>query len=740
VSTPRATRLALDPADRPGVTEPGGDQRSKDAVRRLGSWAALARWSSMLATLLIVAVALPMRLANIGSYSGKGDEGIRAEQLLLMAAGFRPVKEVFASQGPLSLDVFYPFYLALGQTLAGARLAVVVASLLAILATFWAGSLAGGRLGGWLAAALLIASPTFLKNSRLALVEIPAILPAIVALGAALAYQQRGERRWLVVSAIALALALAIKPMVVAVVPAVGLALLLRRSPTRGGAMNCAPTAPAQVWAQFIAPAAEPIPPSPEHGGVTSAKPMFAPRSGWGVGDLLRDLLLYAAVAGAILAVIVVWVGPSDLYDQLIRYRVGSREAEGWSLRDNWEMLWGELQWDQPAFFGLAGLGGIILSIVRPRVGLPLLTWGVLSFVLLLLYSPLGIKHAALQLPPTALLAGAGLGAVWQMVKPSPRPSPTGRGSIPGGTGRSVLRWGAAGAMGLAGLAYLAALPTVVVKDQQAMTVGDMGSDPPYRQESQLVQSLTGPNDFILVDDPYLAFLNGRKMPPWLVDTSYFRIRSGALSGADVVDHAERFDVRLMLLASDNLRQLKKFGDWADEQFVVVKIDERSNRKDRALYLAEDADLTAARAAVRAAVPGVVEVDGTLADQVRVRSYALEQDSVRSGGTVGLTVEWEALGPIPVDWRQVTFLRDRAGQIVDQSERSLGGGSGGTSTWTPGRWVFRSSGLSIPPKTPPGDYSLGVGLYDSKARKMAPVTAGAGAGGEEVRLGMIRVR
>src|SRR4051812_50027179 len=76
----------------------------------------------VLAPLMIVAVALPMRLANIGSYSGKGDEGIRAEQLLLMAVGFRPVKDVFASQGPLSLDIFLPFYLLLGQTLAGAPL------------------------------------------------------------------------------------------------------------------------------------------------------------------------------------------------------------------------------------------------------------------------------------------------------------------------------------------------------------------------------------------------------------------------------------------------------------------------------------------------------------------------------------------------------------------------------------------------------------------------------------------
>jgi hypothetical protein len=301
------------------------------------------------------------------------------------------------------------------------------------------------------------------------------------------------------------------------------------------------------------------------------------------------------------------------------------------------------------------------------------------------------------------------------------------------------VRWVTAVLAGGVALAYLVSVPTVVARDQQAMTVGDLGSDPPYHQESQLIQSLTGPGDFILVDDPYLAFLNDRMMPPWLVDTSYFRIRSGALSGADVVDHAERFDVRLMLLASDNLRELKKFRDWTDEQFVVVKIDERSNRKDRALYLAANGDLASARAAVRAAVPGTVEVDGVLAEQVRVKSFALEQESVRAGGSVGLTVEWEAVGPIPLDWRQVTFLRDRSDQVVDQTERSLGGGSGGTSTWAPGRWVFRSSGVPIPAKTPPGEYTIGVGLYDSKSRRMAHVTAGAGLGGEEVRLGTVRV-
>ena len=281
VSMPRATKLTLD------VPEAAADVSGRPGWRAsLAPLPALGRWVDLLAVVTIVAVALPMRLANIGSYSGKGDEGIRAEQLLLMAAGFRPVKEVFASQGPLSLDVFYPFYLLLGETLAGARLAVVIWSVLAILATYWTAKLAGGSLGGWLAAALLIASPTFLKNSRLALVEIPAILPAIVALGAAIADQRRGERRWLIASAVALALALAIKPMVVAVVPAVGLVLLLGRGMSRHAAAR-SPT-------------------------------------------VITDLLLYAAVCGALLAVIVLWVGPADLYDQLVRYRVGARDAHGW--------------------------------------------------------------------------------------------------------------------------------------------------------------------------------------------------------------------------------------------------------------------------------------------------------------------------------------------------------------------------------------------------------------------------
>src|SRR5574341_2589134 len=80
-----------------------------------------------------LALGLWLRLENIGVYTGSFDEGIRSEQMLLMAAGFRPFREIFASQGPLLLDLLFPFYLAFGQTLEAIRIGVVVTSVVAML-------------------------------------------------------------------------------------------------------------------------------------------------------------------------------------------------------------------------------------------------------------------------------------------------------------------------------------------------------------------------------------------------------------------------------------------------------------------------------------------------------------------------------------------------------------------------------------------------------------------------------
>src|SRR6476646_1367133 len=103
----------------------------------------------------ILLLAVFMRLVRLSGTSGDLDEGIRGIQLLLMSAGYRPMQEILSSQGPLLLDMLYPWYRLFGETLGAARLATGVYSLLGILGLYGAALAVGGPVGGTVAALLL---------------------------------------------------------------------------------------------------------------------------------------------------------------------------------------------------------------------------------------------------------------------------------------------------------------------------------------------------------------------------------------------------------------------------------------------------------------------------------------------------------------------------------------------------------------------------------------------------------
>src|SRR5215211_7803330 len=114
--------------------------------------------------LLVVAAGLA-RLPNLDLYTVSYPEGIRAAQLQLMAAGYRPCVEIFCNQGPLLFYALYPTYALFGGTLEAVRSGVVIFSLAGIAATYWVGQLMAGRLAATAAATLLALSPTYLKFS-----------------------------------------------------------------------------------------------------------------------------------------------------------------------------------------------------------------------------------------------------------------------------------------------------------------------------------------------------------------------------------------------------------------------------------------------------------------------------------------------------------------------------------------------------------------------------------------------
>jgi hypothetical protein len=240
----------------------------------------------------------------------------------------------------------------------------------------------------------------------------------------------------------------------------------------------------------------------------------------------------------------------------------------------------------------------------------------------------------------------------------------------------------------------------------------------------------------MITDDPFIAYSSDRLVPPLLVDTSYYRIRSGSLSPQEVIDAATSFDVKTLFLFTDGLRELRRFADYVDENFQVVSTQERRNGKDRSIYLRRDADLPAARSWLEQRLDEKVNVN--FANQLRLNGYALDRREIRPGGSLELTLAWEAVGVAPVDYRIVTILRGPDGQPVEQSERSLSGGGAGTSRWDIGRWIYRTTTLDIRRARQPGDYTLAVGLYDSRARQLAPITAG-GSGQDKV-IATLRMR
>jgi 4-amino-4-deoxy-L-arabinose transferase-like glycosyltransferase len=118
-------------------------------------------------------------------------------------------------------------------------------------------------------------------------------------------------------------------------------------------------------------------------------------------------------------------------------------------------------------------------------------------------------------------------------------------------------------------------------------------------------------------------------------------------------------------------------------------------------------------------------VEATLGGRIQLLAYQLEEERIPPGGTLHLTLYWRALEPPGQDYTVFTHLYDGSDHIWGQKDNPPVGGTYPTSQWRAGETIVDRYYIILKPETPPGDYRLVVGVYNSVTGARLAVTGEA---------------
>ena len=114
-------------------------------------------------------------------------------------------------------------------------------------------------------------------------------------------------------------------------------------------------------------------------------------------------------------------------------------------------------------------------------------------------------------------------------------------------------------------------------------------------------------------------------------------------------------------------------------------------------------------------------------DGVRLLGYDLEAEGLQPGGTVYLTLYWQAQQPVEHRYKVFTHLlgevfNARSGNFLwGQQDNEPVNGTRPTSTWRTGEVIVDSYAISLEMQSPTGRYTIEIGLYDPVTGERLPV-------------------
>ena len=129
-----------------------------------------------------------------------------------------------------------------------------------------------------------------------------------------------------------------------------------------------------------------------------------------------------------------------------------------------------------------------------------------------------------------------------------------------------------------------------------------------------------------------------------------------------------------------------------------------------------------------------------LADKVALLGYDLDRTSVRPGGTLRLTLYWQALTRMETSYTVFAHLIDDQNRIWGQKDNPPVKGTYPTTGWLPGEVVIDEYEIAVDATAPAGEYQIEVGMYDLKTMQRLPVLNERGSRLPHDRILLSKVR
>jgi len=115
---------------------------------------------------------------------------------------------------------------------------------------------------------------------------------------------------------------------------------------------------------------------------------------------------------------------------------------------------------------------------------------------------------------------------------------------------------------------------------------------------------------------------------------------------------------------------------------------------------------------------------GQLGDSISLARWGIDRVTIAPGQALSIELNWVSTTALAQDYRVFVFLANQSEQVAALRDAVPTMWLRPTGTWQPGELITDHHGLLIPPGAGPGDYWLGVGMYNSATGERLPVTEG----------------